>query len=609
MDELKLYLLGSPRLEYRGATLEVGRRKALALLSYLALAEQPQSRDTLAALFWPTLDQPHARAALRTTLPTLTALVPTPWLAADRGLIALRRDRLWIDVFVFRDWLVESRSHAHSLEKVCSVCLPLLKQAVALYRDDFMAGFFLEDSAEYDTWQLTQREWLRREFAGILRRLSQFYSDQGRNDFEQALAYAQRWLALDPLHEAAHRMVMRLYAASGRRNEALRQYQVCVTTLEAELASPPEEETSRLYEAIQRGITVLAPATSATDRPGGSVLPPLPGLVVGREPALDDLKRRLGMDGTGVKRAVTVIQGWPGVGKSTLVAALAHDPAIKTPFPDGVLWTSLGETPNLASHLAVWAEALQVGGRGQSQTPEELSAHLRGALRDRRTLLIVDDIWDSSHAGLFKVGGPGCALVFTSRLNDVTHALAPTPLDIYRLPVLTDDTSLLLLGMLAPQAVAEFPEASRELVRDLEGLPLAIQVAGRLLHAEAHFGWGVDALLAELRAGARLLATQAPSDVMGMGQATPPTIAALLKRSTAALDTTAQQCFALLGLFAPKPATFDLQALAVAWDMADPRPTIRILVNRGLLEPVSGGRFQMHALLVQHARSLLEDSV
>jgi hypothetical protein len=89
--------------------------------------------------------------------------------------------------------------------------------------------------------------------------------------------------------------------------------------------------------------------------------------------------------------------------------------------------------------------------------------------------------------------------------------------------------------------------------------------------------------------------------------ATTPTVAALLRRSTDALDAQTRRQFACLGLFVPKPASFDLGALAVAWDVADPRPIARVLVNRGLLEPVGGGRFQLHALLVLHARALLEE--
>jgi hypothetical protein len=76
----------------------------------------------------------------------------------------------------------------------------------------------------------------------------------------------------------------------------------------------------------------------------------------------------------------------------------------------------------------------------------------------------------------------------------------------------------------------------------------------------------------------------------------------LLKRSTDSLDEETRLRFALLGLFVPKPAAFNLQAMAAAWDVDDPKPTARKLVNRGLIEPLNGGRFQMHALLVLHAK-------
>jgi hypothetical protein len=162
-----------------------------------------------------------------------------------------------------------------------------------------------------------------------------------------------------------------------------------------------------------------------------------------------------------------------------------------------------------------------------------------------------------------------------------------------------------LLGRLTPETTQAYPDEARNLLRDLEGLPLAINVAGRLLHAEAHLGWGVRELLDELRTGSGLLHAQVPTDMLRAEGNTSPTVAALLKRSTDFLDETMRLYFAYLGLFAPKPATFDLTAMAVAWNVADARPIARVLVERGLLEPVRGGRFQMHALLVLHARSLL----
>jgi hypothetical protein len=398
---------------------------------------------------------------------------------------------------------------------------------------------------------------------------------------------------------------MRIYAANGQRAEALRQYQECAEILNAELLTPPEDETTDLYNRILDNLISRRSEEAITSPPPNSVLPPLPGLVVGREIALNEIKHRLGVNG-GDSRPTTVIQGWPGVGKSTTVASLAHDAQISQHFPDGVLWTSLGEAPNLLMALATWAEVYRLSDPGRPSRIEELSMLLTAALRDKRVLLIVDDIWQAEHAQPFRVGGHTCAMVMTTRLNDVASSLAPTATDIYRLPVLAEVAALELLGKLAPEAVANHPETALELVRDLEGLPLAINVAGKLLHTEVQLGWGISNLLEELR-GASLLHAQAPSDMIGVRQDTSPTIAALLKRSTDTLDTTTRERFALLSLFVPKPAAFDLQAIAVAWDSSDPRPTIRLLINRGLLEPVSGGRFQMHALLVLHARSLLQE--
>ena len=602
MAAINLYLFGLPRITYQERAIEVKRRKALALVAYLALAELPQSRDMLATLLWPDLDQERAHAALRSTLPTLSLLLPETWLTVDRQTIRLKSEVVWVDTRAFLAFLAQSRSHSHPADTLCPECLSLLEHAIALYHDDFLTGFTLTDSVEYDDWQMFQRGWLRRECAGALRKVAAYYGGEGH--YDEAMAYARRWLSLDPLHEPAHRMVMQLYAVNGQRAEALRQYLDCVTVLDTELAAPPEDATTALYEAIKANTVTSLPKAAALS-PAYGVLPPLPPLMVGRERALHDLKERAGIGGE--LRPATVVHGWPGVGKSTIVATLAHDPDIAQAFPDGVLWTSLGEAPDLLADLLVWAEALHLTSPGQVPQLETLTAQLNAVLRDRRMLLIVDDLWQVEHAAPFKVGGHGCVLIMTSRLTEVAQALAPTSYDLYRLPVLADEPALELLGILSPETVASYPDEARELVRDLEGLPLAIQVAGRLLQNEARLGWGVGELLAELREGVGLLTAQAPSDMVGAGRDTTPTIAVLLKRSTDSLDAETCERFAYLGLFAPKPATFDLQAMAVAWDLNDPRPTVRVLVNRGLLEPVSGGRFQLHALLALHARSLLEE--
>ena len=108
-----------------------------------------------------------------------------------------------------------------------------LTRAVALYRDDFLAGFTLRDSVNFDDWQFFQTEDLCLEYTRVLERLIRCYSDAGQH--ESAIRHARRWPELDRLHEPAHRMLMQLYEWTGRRSAALRQYQECVRLLDDEL--------------------------------------------------------------------------------------------------------------------------------------------------------------------------------------------------------------------------------------------------------------------------------------------------------------------------------------------------------------------------------------
>ena len=55
---------------------------------------------------------------------------------------------------------------------------------------------------------------------------------------------------------------------------------------------------------------------------------------------------------------VTAVRGWPGVGKTTVAAALAHDQVLASAFPDGLLWASIGQNPDLIGQLDI--------GRGNS---------------------------------------------------------------------------------------------------------------------------------------------------------------------------------------------------------------------------------------------------
>src|SRR6266446_9929092 len=104
---IELRMLG--RLSLTGADVRevralLGQPRRLALLAYLAAASPPgfHRRDTVLALFWPELDQEHARAALRQALHVLrTTLGADVVVTRGDDDIGLDSALLWTDVAAF----------------------------------------------------------------------------------------------------------------------------------------------------------------------------------------------------------------------------------------------------------------------------------------------------------------------------------------------------------------------------------------------------------------------------------------------------------------------------------------------------------------------------
>jgi pimeloyl-ACP methyl ester carboxylesterase/predicted ATPase/DNA-binding SARP family transcriptional activator/tRNA A-37 threonylcarbamoyl transferase component Bud32 len=251
MTGLKLYFFGAPRLESAGASLSISRRKGLALLAYLALKGQPQTREALATLFWPDFDQSRALSNLRRELSRLKTRQDVELVEADRRQVELVGDSvLWVDVKQFNQLLTQVAAHGnHFPAEACDACLAALTEAVSLYTDRFLAGFNLPDAPEFDDWQFFEAEGLSHALAESLQKLIHWYT--GAGEFDEAIRYGRRWLALDPLHERAHRELMAIYARAGQQAAALRQYDECTRILEEELGIEPEAETTALYEAIR----------------------------------------------------------------------------------------------------------------------------------------------------------------------------------------------------------------------------------------------------------------------------------------------------------------------------------------------------------------------
>jgi DNA-binding SARP family transcriptional activator len=208
--------------------------KSQSLLAYLILhRHHPQPRERLAGLFSgerPERNAPHSLATalwhIRRCLPEETLIL------SDSHTVQLNpQAELWIDVDEFE--IQASRSGMASLQS-----------AVALYRGDFLDGF-------YDDWIISERYRLEGLFLEVLARLMAGRETGGEH--QAALETALRLLGRDPLREEAHRVAMRAYCRLGQRNASLEQYHRCREIVLEELGAEPMVETTQLYRSILEG--------------------------------------------------------------------------------------------------------------------------------------------------------------------------------------------------------------------------------------------------------------------------------------------------------------------------------------------------------------------
>jgi hypothetical protein len=313
----------------------------------------------------------------------------------------------------------------------------------------------------------------------------------------------------------------------------------------------------------------------------------LPPKYVSRGPALAELVSVLLTD----HKTVAALHGMGGLGKSVLARAVCEDPQVQAAFPDGILWMTLGLTPNLETCLREWLEVLGGTVSGTTPTINTLLEDLAETLAARSCLLIVDNLWVPDHVCVFAVAGPRCRLLVTTRKADLARESGAS---IHPVNAMTADEALHLLekwahGKLDGESVA----VKEAILTRLGRLPLAIKLAGAHLQRFSAQEWLTSI------AGARGLdATLGDVDHKGI-------VAACLRLSMNALDESVRAMFAALGIFRadePIPLTA-VTKLWSEWGGSTPQEARRLcstLADDALVEHVHDGQaLVLHELVRQ----------
>ncbi|WP_451688475.1 BTAD domain-containing putative transcriptional regulator [Streptomyces sparsogenes] len=439
--------------------------------------------------------------------------------------------------------------------------------------------------------------------------------------------------AADPYDESLLALRMRALYGSERQAEALNAFQDMRERLRDELGVDPGEELRRVHEAVLRrddayllgrepaarpapaapAPTTPAPATPATHAPTAPTTPATPapaapaparrrrpvddlpgvtGHLTGREPELAALTT----PPPPASVSVVTVDGPAGVGKSALVVRAAHE--LRAHFPDGCLYVDLRAHSAGRRRLApqrVLRRLLRSLGAADSEVPgdlDELTAAWRAATSSLRLLLVLDDALGTQQIRPLLPAGPGSMAIVAGR-----RRLAGLDADRrISLETLGPGHAVSLLRHIVGEERADRePEATRELVRLCDGLPLALRIAGTRLQTRP--SWTLAYLVDRMAGDERRLGELTAGD---------RSMEAAFRLSYDQLTPEQQRGFRTLGL-AP---TVEFDPLTSAAMLGRPfRDAERILeglVDTSLVQQPRPGRYRLHDLVRVHARRLAE---
>jgi DNA-binding SARP family transcriptional activator len=261
-QKMRIHLFGNLMLSQQGKPVALAASVAPVICYLVVKRQRPVSRGELAGVIWPDRVDAKARRCLSTALWRLNQHPETAGLVDTSHHEFLHLDpqaAYWIDAIAF-EYRIEALLRTPA-EKLDDAQFRRLGAAVALYRDDLMRSSDLE-------WAQLERQRLRHLYLGALFHLTA--AAAARGETSDAIAWGRRLTALEPLREDAHRLLMRIYVASGNRGKAIEQYRICQGELSTELNVEPTRETQALYASLI-GEDADVTVASAADRRAASL--------------------------------------------------------------------------------------------------------------------------------------------------------------------------------------------------------------------------------------------------------------------------------------------------------------------------------------------------
>lgn len=441
----------------------------------------------------------------------------------------------------------------------------------------------------------------------------------------EAVPVLSNLVAREPLRERLRWLLMLSLYLGGRRAHALGVYRETRSLFSEELGLEPGTELQSLHAQILAGHDLVSgmpdvaaarggrqTAAPAKAAPAAAVHEPavrpaqLPCSARGFVGRVEELAvlESLTAQGAGspeMRSTLVVVEGAPGIGKSTLVLRAARQ--LSDRFPDGQLYVDLGgavSRQRVLSAMDALAQLLRSLGVPKSALPDDLAGRTslyRSMLNGKRVLVVLDDAVNAEQVRPLIPGGPACVLVTSRRVQrglvvrDGAYRIALKPLS-------SAESVRLITYLIGAGRVEGQWEAAAQLAGMCGHLPLALRIAAESLAEHPRL------TLADM--AQQHAAEDGRLDRLAVEDDVAASLRAAFERAYDMLPADGARLFRLLGLYHGEVLTVPVAAALLGRDLVRAEQLLGVLTDHHLLEESGEGTFRFHNLLGIYAAECSE---
>ncbi|MDM8534758.1 BTAD domain-containing putative transcriptional regulator [Clostridiaceae bacterium HSG29] len=246
MSRIKFTLLGNPNifLNEKRITDEFSS-KSKALIFYLLLnSNKTYSREYLSFHLWPNSNKKAAFSNLRYNLWKINNYFEKSGIG---DIIYTKNDKIGlIDIFDYEsdlNNLIDLKKSDELIDK---------EKVRILYKGDFLEGFYLRESLDYNDWVFFEREKIQRIYIEILNSLLKLYEDNKM--YNKTISLLENMIQIDPYNEILYSKIINVFLFKDDKVFALKYYNKCVNILREDLNISPKESTKKLLARIKNKV-------------------------------------------------------------------------------------------------------------------------------------------------------------------------------------------------------------------------------------------------------------------------------------------------------------------------------------------------------------------